>query len=216
MVNQTIDRRRRGHGILEDTLPLRESQVARDQHASTLVALRQQSEQNLHLFAALLDITQVVDEQSVVAAQALEQASQRQIALGDEQFLNQQVAGRVEHTPTLAHQILAQRTQKVGFAAPRIAEGQHILPTIQERSFPQRRKSAAEDASASASSRKSRSFSAPEDATPKAAAPGDAANVSRLRAPADPEGTRRNSILLGLPAHRPPPHRRARWAGTTL
>src|SRR5207244_8040096 len=58
VVDQPVDRRRGRHRILEDRLPARKRQVARKQHAATLVTLRQQREQYLHLLSALLHISQ--------------------------------------------------------------------------------------------------------------------------------------------------------------
>src|SRR5207302_8225479 len=67
VVDEPVDRRRGRHRILEDRLPARERQVARQQHAATLVTLRQQREQYLHLLSALLHIAQVVHDQGLVA-----------------------------------------------------------------------------------------------------------------------------------------------------
>ena len=44
VMDQAVDRGRRRHGILEDLLPLRKRQVARQQDAATLVAFGQQRE----------------------------------------------------------------------------------------------------------------------------------------------------------------------------
>ena len=65
MVDQAVDGGGRGHGVLEDLLPLAERQVARQHHTAALVAFSQQSEQHLHLLAALLDVAEVVDDQRV-------------------------------------------------------------------------------------------------------------------------------------------------------
>src|SRR5437870_6632127 len=65
VVHQPVDGRRRGHRIFENGFPLRERQVARDQDAATLVTLRQEREQYLHLLSALLHIADVVDEESL-------------------------------------------------------------------------------------------------------------------------------------------------------
>ncbi len=57
---QTVDRRRRHHRVLEDRLPTRERQVARQHHAPALIALGQEAEQHLHLVPALLHVAQVI------------------------------------------------------------------------------------------------------------------------------------------------------------
>jgi hypothetical protein len=57
VMHQAIHRGRGRHRVLEDLFPLRERQIARQQNAAPFVTLRQQCEQDLHLFPALLNIT---------------------------------------------------------------------------------------------------------------------------------------------------------------
>jgi len=64
-MDQAVDGGGRGHGVLEDLLPLAERQVARQHDAAALVAFSQQGEQHLHLLATLLDVAQVVDNQRI-------------------------------------------------------------------------------------------------------------------------------------------------------
>src|SRR5581483_10913538 len=71
VIHQPVDRRRRRHRVLEDRLPPRERQVARQQHTPPLVPLRQQREQYLHLLPRLLHVPQVVQQQHLVPRQPL-------------------------------------------------------------------------------------------------------------------------------------------------
>ena len=48
IVDQTVNRRRRGHRVLENLLPSQEREVAGDNEALALVAFRQNSEETLH------------------------------------------------------------------------------------------------------------------------------------------------------------------------
>ena len=64
-MNQSIDGRGGGHGILEDLLPVREHQVAGQQNASLFVSMREEGKENLHFLAALLHIAQIIDEQGL-------------------------------------------------------------------------------------------------------------------------------------------------------
>jgi len=61
VVHQTVDGRCRGHEIFEDPLPFGKREIRREQDATPLVAMGQQTEEHLHLFAALLNIADVVD-----------------------------------------------------------------------------------------------------------------------------------------------------------
>jgi len=65
VVYQAVDGRYGGHRILEDHFPFREGQIDGDHHTAPLVAFREQCEEHLHLFSALLDIADVCQ---VVAA----------------------------------------------------------------------------------------------------------------------------------------------------
>jgi len=72
VVDQAVDCSSGCHGVLEYLFPLAERQVARQQHAAPFVALGKEREQHLHLFTALLDVADVVDDQSVAFRQPLD------------------------------------------------------------------------------------------------------------------------------------------------
>jgi hypothetical protein len=69
MVHQAVDRRRRGHRVLEDPIPLAEHDVARDDHALAFVARGEEREEHLHLVAALLHVAEVVQDHGVVGVE---------------------------------------------------------------------------------------------------------------------------------------------------
>ena len=60
MVHDAVDRSRRGHGALEDLLPLAEDDVARDRERAPLVALGDQREEDLRLVHVLLEVAEVI------------------------------------------------------------------------------------------------------------------------------------------------------------
>ena len=73
VMHHSVDRRRGGEGILEDLIPLGEDEVGGDDHAAPFVPFGQKSKQNFHFLAALLHVTQIVendDGEAVKAAQA--------------------------------------------------------------------------------------------------------------------------------------------------
>ena len=83
-MHQAIDRGHGGHGILEDFVPLTEHQVRGDDHAPTFIALRQEGEQHLHFFAALLHVTEVVQDDHFEAFQLFDEGRQAVESLGDQ------------------------------------------------------------------------------------------------------------------------------------
>ena len=70
MVDQPVDGSGRGHGVLEDPVPLREDQVAGDYDAATLVAFAKECEEDLHLITVLLDVAYVVKDHYIEAVEA--------------------------------------------------------------------------------------------------------------------------------------------------
>ena len=70
-MHNPVDRGRGRHGILEDFIPLGEHQVARDDDGLALVSFREEREEDLHLVAVLLDVADVVDDDSIEAIEAL-------------------------------------------------------------------------------------------------------------------------------------------------
>ena len=82
MVHQAVDGSSRHHGVFEDRFPFGKRQIAGHQDAAAFVTLGQQSEHHFHVVPALLQVAQIVDDQSVVAAQAFDLPAQPQIPLG--------------------------------------------------------------------------------------------------------------------------------------
>jgi len=62
VVDQAINGGHGGHGILENLVPFRKDQIGTDHEAAPFIALGQEGEEHLHLFAALLDVTDVVKD----------------------------------------------------------------------------------------------------------------------------------------------------------
>ena len=70
---ETIDSGHGGERVVEDLVPLREDQIATDHHAASLVTFGQEGEKHFHFFAALLDVSDAVEDYDAVAVQPLEQ-----------------------------------------------------------------------------------------------------------------------------------------------
>ena len=70
VMHDAVDGRRGGHGIGEDVLPLGEDQVGGDAQGPAFVALGDESEEHLGLFGSLGQVSQVVQQQEVVAVEA--------------------------------------------------------------------------------------------------------------------------------------------------
>ena len=89
MVNETVDRGRGRHRVLEYLLPLAERKIARQEHTTSFVTLGQQCEQHFHLFATLLHVADVVDDQGVALRKTTDRSREFQVAFRDQQLLHQ-------------------------------------------------------------------------------------------------------------------------------
>ena len=137
VVHQPIDRRRGRHRVLEDRLPTRKRQVAGQHHAASFISLCQEREEHLHLFSAVLDISNIVKNHYLISRNLLEKTAKLQIALRGQEILNHQTAAREHHPPSRADHFLANRARDVRFPRAWISEDEHILTSINEVSFQQ-------------------------------------------------------------------------------
>src|SRR5262249_22920622 len=81
VVRQAVQERRRHPLALEDLIPFTERQVARDQDAATLVAIGEDSEQELDSASTHRDISQLVADQQVGPLKLREETVQRVLLL---------------------------------------------------------------------------------------------------------------------------------------
>ena len=75
-MDQSVDSGCCGHRVFEDAVPLRKNEVARDHDAATLVALRKEGKEHLHLVALLLHVSDVVENDHLEAVEAFQFAVQ--------------------------------------------------------------------------------------------------------------------------------------------
>src|SRR5215510_6575646 len=139
VVNEPVDRGGSGHWVLEDPVPLAEHEVAGDDHGAALVALGEEREQHLHLVAVLLDVADVVEDHGVEAIEHRELVLETQLALGDEQALDECVGRDEQHAIPALDQLVADRAHQVRLAATRKAEREQVVTALDERALAQRR-----------------------------------------------------------------------------
>ncbi len=79
-MNETVDRGRRRHRVLEYLFPFREREIARQQHTASFVTFGQEREQHFHLLATLLHVADVVDDQGVALCKPPDRSREFQVA----------------------------------------------------------------------------------------------------------------------------------------
>jgi len=107
VVDHAIDRGGGSERILEDLVPLREDQIGSDGDTTPFIALGQEGKEHLHLFAALLDIADIVQDDDVKAVQAAQFGFQGIIPLGPQEAVDQLVGGRKEYAVVVVDPLVA-------------------------------------------------------------------------------------------------------------
>ena len=92
-----------------------------------------QAEEDLHLFPAMLNISNVVEDNGIVFGPFLECLRQFEIPFCDQQLLNEEITGHEGNAPPLVNEFLCNGAQQVCFSTARVSEGQDVFRPIQKR-----------------------------------------------------------------------------------
>ncbi len=132
MVDEAIDGSGGGHGIFEDPVPLAEGQVAGDEQRATLVAFGHEGEEHLDLIGALLDVSDVIQNQELEGIKALQGTWQAEIAFGGEQILDEPESRREQDGVTAARQGVSEGGGGVGLSASGQSEAEDVGGALEE------------------------------------------------------------------------------------
>src|SRR6266852_2291227 len=132
VVDDPVDGRGGGHGVFEDLVPFGEDQVGGNDYAAAFVAFGQQRKEHLHFLPALLDVTQVVEDQHFKTIQAAQFTLELQVALGAQELAAHAVGGREQHTPLALNEFVAHRGSKVRLASAGQTKDQQVFGPIHE------------------------------------------------------------------------------------
>jgi hypothetical protein len=138
VVDQAVNRCCRGHGIFENSFPFGERQIAGDENAATLITFREQREQYFHLFSTLLHVPEIIDDQTFKVRQLFEEATELEVAFGNQEILYQQCRSGEVYASAAGNQLLSNGTEKMRLSAPGIAERQHVVAPVQHLAFNER------------------------------------------------------------------------------
>src|SRR5579859_1473852 len=107
VVRDAVQERRRHPLALEDLVPLAERQVARDQHAGTLVPFGENPEEQLHAAATERNVPQFVTDQQMHALQLAHELVERVLLLCLLELRHQLRGGEKANAQTMAARGLA-------------------------------------------------------------------------------------------------------------
>src|SRR3982074_2412665 len=94
-MDDTVDGGGRRPRVVENLIPLRKHDIARDDDTASLVAFGEEGKEDFHLVAALLDVADVVEDDGVEGIEGRELALEPKVALRGEQSLHERI-GRDE------------------------------------------------------------------------------------------------------------------------
>ena len=97
MVNHTVNSSHGGHRIFEDAFPFAEHQICGDHYRFALVPLSQEREEHLHFIAIMLDIANIIEDDTGKLVQFRQFLRQAQVPFGRQKPLNKRAGGRPEH-----------------------------------------------------------------------------------------------------------------------
>src|SRR5260370_34811528 len=104
MMDEAIDGRER-HGLVgEDFAPFAERLVGRYQHGSPLVTRGNQLEQHAGFGLILGDVSEVIENEQIVAIELCNRAFESQVATGDLKLLYEIGCAHEQHAPSVLDQ----------------------------------------------------------------------------------------------------------------
>jgi hypothetical protein len=127
VVYDAVDRSERRHWVFEDAIPGGKHEIGGNQHGALLITLSKQREEHLHLLAILLDIANVVQDQTRHLLELGDLLRQAQFAFGGKQPLHQRGCGGPEHRMALLDQFVAQRRRQMTFPRAWCPDGNDIV-----------------------------------------------------------------------------------------
>ena len=122
----------RGHAFaLEDLAPLAERQVAREQQAGPLIAIREDLEQQLRPGPAERQVAQLIADQQVQSVELAQEAIELVLLLGLLQAGHQVRRREEPHPPAGPAGRQTQGDRQVRFANPRVSDQAQVLVLVQ-------------------------------------------------------------------------------------
>ena len=82
-----------GQRVFKNLIPLRKDEIGGDNDTAPFITFGQKSKEDLHFFAALLDVADVIENDDLETIQPFEFPFQIVVAFGSEQAIDQLVGG---------------------------------------------------------------------------------------------------------------------------
>jgi hypothetical protein len=132
VMDEAVDGRGGGHGILEDAVPFTEDEVAGDEERAPLVALGHEGEEDLDFLSALLDVANVVEDEQVERVELGQSARESEVTFGSEELLDEAKGRGEEDGTTSLHERVTEGGCGVRLAATGQAEAEDVVGAVEK------------------------------------------------------------------------------------
>src|SRR6185437_176016 len=126
VMHDPINGRRGGHRVFEDLVPFREHQVGSNHDAFALVALSEERKEDFHFCPVVLNVSDVIERETLEVVEALELASKPEVSLGIQQSLHEAGHRGEQDRMAVFHQRSTQRRHHMRIAGPGMADQAHV------------------------------------------------------------------------------------------
>jgi len=134
VVDHAVDSSHSGHGIFENAFPFTEHEIGADQHGFAFIAFRKKRKKHLHFVAIMLNVANIIEDDTGIFVQFGQLLGQAQIAFGGEEPLHERAGWRPADGMTRQDEFIPKCGEHVTFPDARLPNGYNIDRLLQERS----------------------------------------------------------------------------------
>ena len=116
VVDHTVDSSHGGHGIFEDSFPFAEHEIGGDQHRFAFIAIRQKRKKHLHFVAIVLNVANIIEDDTGIFVQLCQLLGQAQVPFGGEEPLHERAGWRPPDGMTRQDELIRKCGQHVTFS----------------------------------------------------------------------------------------------------
>ena len=132
VVDHAVDGRHGGHGIFEDSFPFAEHEIGGDQHRFAFIALRKKRKKHLHFVAIVLNVSNIIQDDTGIFVQLGQLLGQAQVPFGGEEPLHKGAGWRPEDSMTRQDEFIPKCGQHVTFSHAWFSQRDDIDRVLEE------------------------------------------------------------------------------------
>ena len=116
VVDHAVDGSHGGHRIFENAFPFAEHEIGGDQHRFAFIAIRQKRKKHLHFVAIVLNVANIIEDDTGIFVQLCQLLGQAQVPFGGEEPLHERAGWRPPDGMTRQDELIRKCGQHVTFS----------------------------------------------------------------------------------------------------